>query len=409
MTSAGQTNVSAFELTRLGLARIGLEAAKDLTRGFQRAMAASAATLEVARAGIWFWSRDGHKLHSATTFDSRSQQYESGEVLDMRQYPTYARSLLERRVIVASDARSAVETCELRDTYLDPRGITSMLDAPLYRGGEVVGVVCLEHVGPARRWLDRERDFAASVADIIAVMLEQSTRLEAEAALAKQRERTTKTERVDALARLGAGLAHDFNNILSSILLRAETLRARYADDPTLQSELSALIADGKFGARLIRQLFLFAKREKTTPIHMDLVKTVEESLPVLKSLARSAEVTLDLAVKSPVAIYADRTHVEQVLMNLVTNARDAEARHITIRLEADTEDAILRVVDDGTGMDADTQSNVFEPFYTTKGHGSGIGLSTVQSIVQQCGGHVSATSVLGEGSTFSVRLPRSA
>lgn len=405
-TTSAEGNLSIYELTRLGLARLGLGAASELSRGFERAMVASTQTLDVARGSVWFWVNSGTELHCATLFDSRTGKHETGAVLSMLEYPSYARALFERRVIAANDARTAPETHEMGEDYLVPNGIVSMLDAPIYRAGAVVGVVCFEHVGAPREWLSRERDFAASLADLVAVLLEQATRLDAEASLAALRERAARSERLEALGRLGAGLAHDFNHVVSSMLLRAELIRSRHRDDEELVRDIDAIIADGHFGAKLIRELFLFAKREHAVPVELDLAAAVEGALPMLTGLARSTRVVVEGPPQRPLTIHADPTHVEQVLVNLVTNARDAGGAEVKIRLSQEGGDAVLQVTDDGAGMDEATLQHVFEPFYTTKGTGSGIGLSAVQSIIEQSGGSVSAESVAGAGTTFTVRLP---
>ncbi|MFO0741042.1 MAG: GAF domain-containing sensor histidine kinase [Labilithrix sp.] len=402
----GKKNLSIYEQTRLGLARLGLGAATDLSRGLERAMEASAQTLEVARAGVWFWANHGTELHCATLYDARAQKHEAGAILEMLPLPAYAKALFERRVIVASDARSAPETSELRDHYLDPNGITSMLDAPIFRGGAVVGVVCLEHVGPARVWQDRERDFAASLADLVAVLLEQATRLEAEASVAALRERAAKAERVEALSRLGAGLAHDFNNVVSSMLLRAELIRSRHVNDAELLRDIDAIIEDGRFGARLVRELLLFAKRERPRSVDLDLAEAVETALPRLATAAQTAKVTLVPPVQRPLMVHVDPTHIEQVLVNLVANASEAGGQNVAISVAEQDNRVVLRVKDDGAGMDVDTLEHAFEPFFTTKGTGSGIGLSAVKSIVEQSGGDVRAESTESRGSTFIVRLP---
>jgi signal transduction histidine kinase len=112
----------------------------------------------------------------------------------------------------------------------------------------------------------------------------------------------------------------------------------------------------------------------------------------------------------TPALVNVDPSQVEQVIMNLVINARDASTRktsQVQVRLLVEPDWVLLLVVDQGTGMDAATRDQVFEPFFTTKQQGSGLGLSTVYSIVQQAGGSVTVDSKEGEGSTFSVRLPR--
>ena len=129
----------------------------------------------------------------------------------------------------------------------------------------------------------------------------------------------------------------------------------------------------------------------------------------MLSTLAQGKASLRFTCAASPALVNVDPSQLEQVILNLVVNARDASPKgaEVHVRLTLEAEAACLTVVDQGTGMDAATQEQVFEPFFTTKEQGSGLGLSTVYSIVQQAGGSVTVESTEGRGSTFSVRLPR--
>jgi two-component system, cell cycle sensor histidine kinase and response regulator CckA len=406
---AGPANSSILEATRLGLARLALEQSNELTRAFERATAASAQALHVQRVGIWFFSPDGSQLCCASMYEMKENRHSSGAVLSARDYPQYVRALDSRRVVVAHDARTSPETSELTSSYLDVHDISSLLDSPIFRHGEVVGVVCHEHVGPARVWSSRDRDFATSVADLLAVLLEQATRLDVEAALASQRERLARAEKMDALGRFGAGLAHDFNNVLQSIMLRVAALQQTRRADDELCSEMAELMNDAERGSRLVRQLLTYAKADSITPHPVDLIQVVRAATPMLASLLRGAWTLHTHAPDRPLVVYADRGQLEQVLLNLVVNARDAmpAGGAISVRLASDDEHVWLSIQDAGIGMDEQTQRYIFDPFFTTKSQGTGLGLSTVQSILQQNGGSIEVLSVPSGGTTFTVKLPR--
>jgi signal transduction histidine kinase len=273
-----------------------------------------------------------------------------------------------------------------------------------------VGVVRLEHTKSAREWTSRDRHFAGSVADLVAVLLEQAMRLDVEAALSAQRERLIKAERMEALSRMSAGVAHDFNNVLTAMLLRVESLRIDRSSDFELMQGLNEVLEAGERGARLVQQLLTFARAKVPTPRPVDVSRTLREMEPMLLTLMRDKASLRVECPAGPALISVDPSQLEQVILNLVVNARDAggsAAAEVQVQLSLEPDLVCLSVTDQGSGMDAATQEQVFEPFFTTKEQGSGLGLSTVYSIVQQAGGTVTVASAEGHGSTFSVRLPR--
>lgn len=408
ISSRQPSDVSLFERTRLALARMSLGAGEELLRGIGRAIQSSAETLDVARVGVWLWADDWQSLRCVSMYE-RGSSAAAGTVLDARTFPAYAAALRGRRVIVADDACANPETCELAESYLRPLGITSMLDAALYREGEIIGVVCHEHVGPGRVWTQRECDFAASVADIVAVLFEQASRLLSEAALAEQRARAAETQKLEALARMGAGLAHDFNNVLAAMLMATEAAKRRCAADPVTTSLLDDALAKGALGAKLVRQIMTYARKGGFEPIELDLVSLVRGHAQMLDSFVHGrCKVALSLP-DHELFVHADRTQIEQLLINLALNARDAGARSLTIKVRAVEDDVVLEVADDGEGMDESTLARAFEPFFSTKsvGAGSGLGLPLVQSIVAQHDGRLTVKSAKGAGTTFVIALPR--
>lgn len=232
-------------------------------------------------------------------------------------------------------------------------------------------------------------------------------------------------QKLEAVGRLAGGVAHDFNNRLTVISGQAELLLGELADDSRLRAHAVAIMESSKRAAELTAQLLAFSRRQATRPRPLDLVSVVRGVDLVLKRLVgEEVELVTDLQPVGPVR--ADPGQVEQILLNLCTNARDAmpdggritiatEARHLSseaarTRVDAVPGDyAVLVLTDTGHGMDEETRQRVFEPFFTTKppGKGTGLGLSTVYGITVQSGGHVRVYSWPGKGTRFEIWLPR--
>jgi PAS domain S-box-containing protein len=231
--------------------------------------------------------------------------------------------------------------------------------------------------------------------------------------------------RLEALGQLAGGVAHDFNNLLSVILTNARLLAERPQLDVDARDDLKEIIECGRRAADLTGQLLTFARQQRREPRVVDIngaVRNVEKLLRRL--MPTSMSLTFDL-VADPWPIVVDPSQLEQILVNLVANARDAmettggvcivKTANVVVPaglLEDTNQDndrfVELTVSDSGSGMDEETRVHIFEPFFTTKplGQGSGLGLATVYGIVKQSGGHISVDSAPGRGATFRVYLP---
>jgi signal transduction histidine kinase/CheY-like chemotaxis protein len=222
--------------------------------------------------------------------------------------------------------------------------------------------------------------------------------------------------RLEAIGRLAGGIAHDFNNLLTVILSNA-TLIGRGRDAALHAAEIDAA---GQRAAALVRQLLAFSRKQVMTARRIDLGLLVRELEPLLdRLLGDDVELVVD-AGPEPWWVEIDPTQLEQVLLNLAANARDAmpSGGRFTVALRRATaeldsagprEVVELLVSDSGTGMDADTLASAFEPFFTTKpaGQGTGLGLASVRGIIEQSGGTIAIDSAPGRGTRFTIHLPR--
>jgi PAS domain S-box-containing protein len=255
----------------------------------------------------------------------------------------------------------------------------------------------------------------------IAVLRSVTDRRNAEEALRESQERLRASQKMEAIGRLAGGVAHDFNNLLT-VILGCTDLLGRLAP-PTVEQYLGEIRRAAERGAALTRQLLTFSRKQQVQTRVLDLNAVVTELQAMLQRLIGAhISLTTRLDDRARCRVRADPGQVEQVIVNLVLNARDALAEHggrIVLstgvaHLEdsatgvAPGEYAVLRVEDDGPGMTEDVKAHLFEPFFTTKprGKGTGLGLATVYGIVKQSGGHVAVESVSGVGSTFFVCLP---
>ncbi len=243
--------------------------------------------------------------------------------------------------------------------------------------------------------------------------------------LARQEEELAQSRRLDAIGRLAGGVAHDFNNMLTAILVPAELALESLPPDSPVRSDLEEIRDAGDRATELTRQLLAFSRQQVFQVDVVDFDLIVQEASRIIRRLIPES-IAVDVRLGSEgQRVKVDRSQVEQVIINLAVNARDAmptggELLIETAMREVSAEDAdrhdglepgpyvMLSVTDSGVGMDAETRERIFEPFFTTKarGHGTGLGLATVYGIVRQSGGDIWLYSEPGEGTVVKVHFP---
>ena len=292
--------------------------------------------------------------------------------------------------------------------------------------GDLLGVARPD--SPERVWVLIDAiprlDERGEVVDIIASLRDVTAERNARRALQASEEQLRHSQKIEAVGRLAGGVAHDFNNLLTVILGYADLMISRMADDDPLRHEAEEIRRSAQRAGSLTRQLLAFSRKHVHAPRVLDLGRLIDELHPMLRRLI-GEDVTLTVKTGAAAMIVrADAALLEQVVVNLAINGRDAmpDGGHMAIELSAlelGAHDAAvwgvppgayvrLAVSDSGHGMDEATLARVFEPFFTTKERerGTGLGLSTVFGIVQQSGGGIRAHSSPGSGSTFELVLP---
>jgi len=272
------------------------------------------------------------------------------------------------------------------------------------------------------------RDAAGTVTGAASVARDISARLEAEAGLQVMEARLRQAQRLETVGQLAGGVAHDFNNLLAVIVGSAGLLAERLGDQPELRADVNQILSTAERAARLTRQLLIFSGRDMAQPQRVNLNDAVAEVRELL-AVTLGARVALVLEpTRALPPVRVDPGHVEQVLLNLAVNARDAMPGGGTLRVATGVAEldaaycaahpgtrpgrhVVLTISDNGIGMSPEVAARAFEPFFTTKplGKGTGLGLATVHGVVTQAGGSVSVESQEGAGTVFRCYFPSAA
>jgi K+-sensing histidine kinase KdpD len=394
------------ESARLALCRLPIEAGSSPHDAFRRIAEIAADTLAVDRVGVWLFTPDHQALRCATLFERPTREHSGGAVLRVADAPAYFRSVTERRVVAVTPA----DDPDLADLYFRPLGVACSLDAAVYLKGQPIGVACHEHT-TARDWTAEDRDFAAAVADHVAISLLRSEVHDLET------RRWQPVPPPDDPA--SAAVGHDFKNLLTVILGQAELLARKPSQTDDARHSLRQIADAAEAGAVLADELMGLGRPTRRAERVLRVGEAVEGMVPLLRTAAGDRVVEFTRS-RGAGRVLIDPAQLERVLLNLVLNARDASQAGGVIRVTVGGEAvpdpdgtprwfARVEVADAGAGMTAEVLARIFEPYFTTKGDGkgTGLGLAAVKRVVERAGGFVRVDSTPGAGTTFRVYLPR--
>ena len=296
---------------------------------------------------------------------------------------------------------------------LEMQGILSLLVQPIFAGSHLWGMIGFDSCARTQSWDKVEVDVLRIAAFAFGAAILRHER----------EEQIIRMQRLEAMGRMAGGVAHDFNNVLTVLTGAVDAIvdeASASGPPPTLRAYADLAQTALSQGQRLTRKLLDFSRQRAANPVEVDLGAVLRRAEPLLRQAAGSM-VRLDIHCADGIPLVRiDPVQFEQVLLNLVVNAKDAISNRGRVRIDLDACDTSasadlpagqwlrLRVADDGPGIPAAIQARIFEPFFTTKADqgGTGLGLSTVEAIVAGCGGRVTATNGNDGGAEFCIYLP---
>ncbi len=380
----------------------------DRESAFRNITEVDSRTISTERVSVWFFNEARSEIICENLYRLGPNVHEKGLSLKATQYPRYFEALEESRTVAAHDAWLDPRTSEFTEGYLKPSGITSMLDVPIRLRGKVIGVVCHEHVGPPRRWTVQEQDFAASISESVTFALLGMER--------KQAEEELKRSNQD-LEQFAYATSHDLRDPLQKIIGFGDLLKTHYGEalgekgrDYVERMQNSTLRMN-----QLIEDILTFSRVatavETFGPVHLQEVAQEVLSNLEVKIIESRAKISVG---KLPF-VHADPSQMLQLFQNLVGNAlkfhkKDEPPRVVIESRLVDGGFVEISVQDNGIGFDEKFLDRVFKPFERLHGRGeyggSGIGLAICHKIVERHHGRITAKSVPGEWSIFTVTLP---
>lgn len=391
----------------------------DLTSMMRTTTEEAAGTLAIDRVSVWFFDNDGTCMICKDLFRRNENVHESGDRILTSDCPHYFQAVESSRIVAANDARQDPRTRELREGYLEPLGITSLMDVPIRLHGKTYGVLSHEHIGPPREWSLEEQDFAASLADMIALQMEANERHKAERALAKVNEHLAETVR--ELRRSNKELqdfayvtAHDLKAPLRGIGTLADWIIGDYADrlDEQGQAHLDLLKGRVSRMSELIDSILHYSEIGRATKCleWVDLTTLVPE---IVNQIGPPETIEVTIEGTLPTVVF-ERIRLVQVFQNLISNAikyMDKPQGRIRVGCSEQEHAWTFHVADNGAGIDAKYFGKIFEMFQTLTRRdeleSTGIGLAVVRKIIELHGGEVWVESTVGQGSTFFFTVPK--
>jgi PAS domain S-box-containing protein len=376
----------------------------------------------------WLYSFDATNGEMLDLFEWHSENVPSHEnalaKVEPQAFAWSARQLFRGQIVHIPDTEDLPAEAEFEQHSLRARGVRSFLGIPLHSGNAPVGFLGFESVDRRKSWKPESITLLRLVGEIFVTALRRKN---TEENLRESQLQLMQAQKMEAVGTLAGGIAHDFNNQLTVMLGNARYVMRQVEDDVDVKDALNDLTRAAEHCAQLTRSLLAFSRRDAVSPRPLDVNTVVAEVEELLRPLIPSS---IDFEIAPPAGggwVKADSTQLQQVLVNLAINARDAMpdggSLVISTRNRSVDADSAARlgvpgagayveigVMDTGRGIDEVTQKRIFEPFFTTKplGEGTGLGLATAYGIVTESGGAIEVDSALDSGTTFRVLLPSS-
>jgi len=399
---------------------------EEINRTVRESLADLAALAEADRS--WLYWIDPRDESGAEVFEWHHPNVPSHareiSMAGFERFPVTVKKLMRGFVVHYPDMQNLPPGTEEEQREFRARGVRSYLCIPLQSGQRSVAFLGFETTRIEKKWNNEVITLLRLVGEIF-VTARQRKHIEDD--LRESQQQLMQAQKMEAVGTLAGGIAHDFNNQLTVMLGNARFVMRQVADEPELKDALTDLNRAAEHCAQLTRSLLAFSRRSTASPRALDVREVVRQVEELLRPLIPNSIEFFVTIPEDAGCVEADPTQLQQVLVNLAINARDAmpdggQLELIVAARAVDTETAArvgletpgdyveISVMDTGHGIDEGTQKRIFEPFFTTKplGQGTGLGLATAYGIVTECRGAILVDSIVGAGTKFRVLLPRS-
>lgn len=369
----------------------------DFDAVLRRILVTDAEVLDTARVNCWSFEPDG--IRCVAGYDRVSGVFERGTFIEAGSCPTYFRAVTDDPILVVDDVLHDPRTGELVASYLQPLGIGSMMDVPIWVQGGLWGIVCHEHVGPPRRWSESERDFAISIGHVVSMAVEARARAEAE-----------RTARVSEL--FVGMLSHDLRDPLSTIRASGDYL-LRLSSDEAVTKVAHRILRSSDRMSRMVEQLLDFTRIRLGSglPVRREQVDLAELCQRAASDMSVTRETcAIEVTTTGSTVGWWDPDRLAQVISNLLTNAFEHGETGGRVRIEVDgtgRDVVCFRVANRGV-LPLELVPVMFEPFRQARPgeRGLGLGLFITRAVVTAHGGTIRVDTSADE-TVFTVRLPR--
>lgn len=393
----------------------------DLLASLKKLTEATANTLAVERVSVWLYDETKANLVCIDLYEQSFQQHQAETKLLVADYPVYFKALESETIICADNAITDPRTKEFNQTYLNPLNINSLLDVPIQRGEERIGVVCLEQVGFSHNWTLEEQSFARSIADFVSLAIESRNRRQAEIALQQAKEAAEVANQ--AKSEFLANMSHELRTPLNGILGYAQIFRNYPKLGEKERKGIEIIYQCGSHLLTLINDILdlskIEARKMELFPRDFHFPSFVQGVAQICRIRAEQKDLSFIYQIDPnlPVGIRADEKRLRQVLLNLLGNAvKFTKTGSVTFSIRLMEPDKQYKypknyqvrftIKDTGVGMTPEQLAKIFLPFEQVgdnkfKAEGTGLGLAISQKIVEMMGSKIQVRSQIGVGSEF--------
>ncbi len=398
---------------------------REMDLAFARLTETACEILDVGRASLMLVNEDCSRLVSRDLFVRAKKEHFRGVFHNLQAMPQYLAALESSRALAFEHPLEDERLREFPQGFLQERSVKSMLDIPIRREGKVVGILRLSEVDKARRWRDDEIQFGL---DLVSFTVRLLVGAETNEAMRQKRELESQVlhaQKLESLGLMASGVAHDFNNLLVAILGNADLAREDLDENSRAHGLVSSIEHAARRAADLCRQMLAYSGRGLLRVETIDMGDLVAGMVKLMRA-SLGGNLTLHFTPPNrPLLVEADATQIRQVIMNLIVNAAEAmqdQGGTITLVLEESVVHAEpsqgglavpatgsyieLLVQDEGKGMDETILGRMYDPFFSTKFAGRGLGMAAVLGIMGGHGGGIEVMSTVGSGTAFRLQFP---